>query len=214
MPAPNEWTPQLVSLAVEAQEYANVAESAEGSLTYAEQRKVVEYMTTELRAAIPILQSVLQRAEAIDCQPLAAAPSGVSDATVRRICNDYEREVNGAIGFSANRRATNAMRAALEKNLPIQPQPGRVEGMDQSVLLVAKGDDGLSDATLCADQEAPLLAWVGAKMFGPNPLNDDEQRQAREVLDELVGCGAWYPEGDPPLFLFKLHAAPTAGGAS
>jgi hypothetical protein len=86
-------------------------------------------------------------------ESLTAAPSGVSDATVRRICNDYEREVNGAIGFSANRRATNAMRAALEKNLPIQPQPGRVSDATcphcgapcRKEVLMRGGDNGWGD---------------------------------------------------------------------
>jgi hypothetical protein len=49
----------------------------DGSLTYAGQRKVVEHMTTELAAAIGILQKVQQRAEAIDCQPQPTTPPAV-----------------------------------------------------------------------------------------------------------------------------------------
>jgi hypothetical protein len=46
--------------------------TGEGSLTYSQQRTVIEHMTTELCAAKKLIDSSLARAEAIDCQPLAA----------------------------------------------------------------------------------------------------------------------------------------------
>jgi hypothetical protein len=51
-----------------------------GSLTYAGQRKAVEHITTELSAAIGILQKAQQRAEAIDCQPQPTTPPSAVDA--------------------------------------------------------------------------------------------------------------------------------------
>ncbi len=61
-----------------------------GSLTYAGQRKAVEHITTELSAAIGILQKAQQRAEAIDCQPVAYAQAALNaraggDGLVERV---------------------------------------------------------------------------------------------------------------------------------
>lgn len=57
--------------------------SADGSLTYAGQRRVVEHMMVEIRDAIALMQRIQQRAEAIDCQPTTPPPGAVPEGVVR-----------------------------------------------------------------------------------------------------------------------------------
>lgn len=84
--------------------------TGDGSLTYAGQRKVVAIMSGEIHAAVKLLQSIQQRAEALDCQPM---PKG--DADLLLLAERWERDTKARDFVECARQLREALRTHAER---------------------------------------------------------------------------------------------------
>ncbi len=113
--------------AADSQPAGEARVEGDGALTYAEQRKAVEHMTTELRSAIGILQSALQRAEAIDCQPITQQHRGDAvDRTIRELQSSLPWTIRYSRDFRASPQTHKDMAHALHH---VSKAAGKLHGL-------------------------------------------------------------------------------------
>lgn len=77
-------------------------------------------------------------------------------------------------------------------------------------LFIQMDDAGQAHLTACADELAALSVVIAALWIPRHELDHGEQQQALEILETLLEDGRVSFEGDPPLYLFRLAAAPIA----
>lgn len=101
--------------------------------------------------------------------------------------------------WSANQMAAYA-RAAIAAS-----RPSAADEPETLWLLVATQYGRDAHVTYCCTDDE-LHKAVRAELFAAEPLNADEEAEVTAVRDELVNEGAWYPEGDPPLYLYRVES--------
>jgi hypothetical protein len=111
---------------------------------------------------------------------LTAAPSGVSDAAVKRAVHVFANQPSGSYDDGAEERL---MRAVLE-DFARQPQPGRVEGArEQRIVALAEREEVLKDYV--ADYE-----YIGETEDGRDACYQPNERERLLIEDAIRGWDA------------------------
>ncbi len=135
---------------------------------------------------------------------IAAQPTGGSP---EHLLQDQDR---GLSRWLSNQ--PDAPLHAREAAAAIAAQPAPEAGPVAPFLFLAMDDDKRAHLTWCAT-EAEVEAAVALAMFWLQPgenLSSDHEEQLAANVAELLDSGALTFEGDPPLYLYRVAAAPVA----